>query len=360
MNSQWPQLAQRIIQGLDVQTGEIIQVRGDPGPYEFLFEIQLAIEAAGATPLLELFPSNYLRRLWAGAPLGYLSNWDQHRAGWLKGVDRVVMFMWPPTETNSVPKEKIEAWGKATGRLSAIEDELRLPILVVFFPTEAWAGALGVPYARLESILLPALLASPQELRIEATRLLEAIGNRQELAIHTGDGCDLRFQQGDRSWLIDDGVIDLQDRQRGAIVSNLPAGSIYTTVLESETQGSLWLPKAGDATEVTFFFRDGRIMEIQAANGAEQLRNWIFSHSGEPGRVSHVGIGLNPYLKESTGWNILVDEHVHGALFLALGDNRYMGGQNASSLNTDFAIQRASFSANGTKIVTKGDIIFQE
>jgi hypothetical protein len=35
----------------------------------------------------------------------------------------------------------------------------------------------------------------------------------------------------------------------------------------------------------------------------------------------------------------LADEHIHGSLFIALGENRYMGGQNASSLNKDYALR---------------------
>lgn len=65
------------------------------------------------------------------------------------------------------------------------------------------------------------------------------------------------------------------------------------------------------------------------------------------------GIGLNPHLRQPIGWT-LVDEHVIGALFLALGENRYMGGQNASSLNHDFALQGASLLVDGQVVVDAG------
>ncbi|MEZ4523028.1 MAG: hypothetical protein R3A46_15530 [Thermomicrobiales bacterium] len=47
--------------------------------------------------------------------------------------------------------------------------------------------------------------------------------------------------------------------------------------------------------------------------------------------ISHTGIGLNPALHTEVDW-VLVDEHRHGSLFIAFGENRYLGGQNASSL----------------------------
>jgi leucyl aminopeptidase (aminopeptidase T) len=228
---------------------------------------------------------------------------------------------------------------------------------VVALPTPHWAHALQLPYETLVGHLLPALLAPVHELQQEIERFLGALGGRSELVLSTGAGCKLHLSQGERPWLKDDGVIDGDDRQRGAVVSNLPAGSAYTTVLESETTGDLWLPQAGEARDLTLHFEQGRVVDIQAGRGAQEFRDWLFSHSGEPGRVSHIGVGLNPHLRCPIGWEVPVDEHVHGSIFLALGENRYMGGQNASDLNHDFVIHQASLLANGKEIVREGKVI---
>ena len=119
------------------------------------------------------------------------------------------------------------------------------------------------------------------------------------------------------------------------------------------TQGSLYLPNVLEASEVIFHFKAGRITQIEATNNAEQIGAWLDSHSGEPRRISHIGIGLNSQLHKPIGWTI-VDEHVAGSLFLALGENRYMGGQNESSLNHDFALHDASLQVDGRVIVHEG------
>lgn len=351
------QLAQRIADGLDVQPGELIQVRGDPGSYEFLLEILLAVERAGATPLPEIFTAGYLERLWSEAPLAYLENWDRYRRDWLGQIDRVVTFVRPPVNPGRASREAREAWRRATDRLTAMEDDRRLPFLVVAVPGENWSQALGMPLAELEAILMPALLASPEELQVEIDHLLAAVGESQELVLRTGEGYELHMTHGQRLWLGDDGRIDPQDRQHGAIVSNLPAGSIYTTILESETHGDLWLPEAGAARQALLTFEAGRITTIHAASGAQELQSWLFSHSGEPGRVSHVGIGLNPYLRQPVGLDVPVDEHVHGYMFIALGDNLYMGGENQSSLNVDYVIPGATFLADGKTILSVGNVM---
>ena len=106
-----------------------------------------------------------------------------------------------------------------------------------------------------------------------------------------------------------------------------------------------------------FTFEAGRITDVKAASGAQELKSWLFSHSGEPGRVSHLGIGLNPYLRRPIGLDVPVDEHVYGFMFIALGDNRYMGGENASSLNVDYILPQATFLADGKTILSAGRVV---
>ncbi len=312
-------------------------------------ETALAIERAGATPLVQLVPADYLERLWAEAPVSYLEQWDQHRQAWMGQVDRVAVLAGAHTGFKAAANPGRDAWQQAQYRLTQIEEARQLPYLLVAIPTPQGASQLGLEPAEMESLLLSALEANPEAIRQEINRVLDATRDGNEITIHSVDQHILHLDHGDRTWLSDDGCIDDDDRSRGAIVSNLPAGSIYTTVLEDKTQGSLWLPKAGEATEVVFHFTAGRIDQIEAASGAEYLIRELDSHSGEPRRVSHIGLGLNPYLNRPIGWT-LVDEHVHGSLFLALGENRYMGGQNESSLNVDYALPNATLTVGGRVI----------
>ena len=113
--------------------------------------------------------------------------------------------------------------------------------------------------------------ASVEELQDEIGRVLSQVRTGQAITIHSGEAHVLHLEHGDRMWLSDDGCIDEMDREQGAIVSNLPAGSIYTTVVEEKTRGTLWLAKAGAAIDVVLHFDAGRIVEIKAASGADRL-----------------------------------------------------------------------------------------
>jgi leucyl aminopeptidase (aminopeptidase T) len=351
----WTTVAQRIVRGLDVQPGELIQVRDYAGRIEALQEVLLAIELAGATPLVQMAPPGYMERLWAGAPHDYLVNWDRHRQQWASQADRTLVLGGPNRQITGV-EEAMALWAAAVDRLTRLEEQRCLPYLLAAVPTEHWAQQSGLTLADLDARLLPTLAVSADGLQQHIRPVLSAASEGQQITIQSGAGYILHLSQGDRRWLSDDGHIDAQDRTTGAIVSNLPGGSIYTTVIETQTYGSLWLPIADEATDVVLHFQNGRIVSIEAASGAVSLVALLDRQTGEPRRISHIGVGLNPELRQPLGWT-LVDEHVYGSLFVALGENRYMGGQNESSLNIDFSVPSATLLVGGRAIVRDGSIV---
>jgi leucyl aminopeptidase (aminopeptidase T) len=217
------------------------------------------------------------------------------------------------------------------------------------------AQRLGVTLEELERILHDPIVAPLMDLQNAALRIQHKIEG-ENIVIRTGNGCALSMQHGGRPVLIDDGYIDDTDRERGAVVSNLPAGSVYTTVLEDTAEGALFLPQAGDARGVTLHFAQGRVFKVEAASGADEIEAMFDGHAGESRRISHIGIGANPHLRKPIGWT-LVDEHVWGALFIAFGENRYMGGQNESALNEDFALHDASLDVDGAPLLKDGRVV---
>lgn len=356
MEKKWKEIGQRIVLGLGVQAGELVNLRDSSGNLDLLLETSLAIERVGACPYVQHISSDYLERLLAEVPLNHLIHRDKYHLEWMKQVDRVLVLGGARPDFSIVPREAVKAWDQAHYQVNLIEETRRLPYLLVAVPTPKGAQQLGLSHGELEETLMPALSVSVEELQGEIGRVLDKAHPSRTITIHSGGDHHLYLEHGDRLWLRDDGTINEEDQEQGAIVSNLPAGSIYTTVLEDKTQGSLWLPRAGEAEEVVFHFTDGRIVNLQAKRGADLLSRELDSHSGEPRRISHIGIGLNPHLHHPIGWT-LVDEHVHGALFVALGENRYMGGQNQSSLNVDFALWDATLEVDDRTILSKGQVV---
>lgn len=350
----WATIARRIVAGLNVQPGELVQVRDHVDRPDVLQEVLLAVEMAGATPVIDHQSPAFLERWLGEASPAAVEQSGRRRLSLLEQADRVVSLSGGIPDFGAAAAATFTAWQSLDAALTQVEERRQLPLLVVAVPNQRRAAQLGVTLDELEAHVEPALL-----LDVDASRqlightLAAAAGGH--IVIATGRDSVLHLYRGDRRWHGDDGVIDDEDRRRQTIVSNLPAGSIYTTVLEDRTHGSLFLPKAPHAENVVLHFAAGQIVEIEATDGADALAGWLDAHAGAPRRVSHVGVGLNPRLRRPIGWT-LVDEHVAGALFLALGENRYMGGQNASSLNHDFALAGASLHVDGQVIVERGEL----
>jgi leucyl aminopeptidase (aminopeptidase T) len=348
----WREIADRAVHGLGVGAGEVIQIREHSGRFDVVLEMARAVERAGATPLPELTPPDYVERLLHEIGADVLATWDRHRIEWLRRVDRVLVLQGADLNLTTAPAPARNAWTGAIHRLVELENERRLPFLLVAVPTPERAEALSMPFDSLEARLLPALAVTVEELQRPIERALAHLRGGSVLTLRGADGFELRMSTVGRHWLADDGLIDADDRRRGGHVSNLPAGSVYSTVVEDSVEGQLRLPAAAGIDDVRLTFEGGRVTGV-AGDGRRLFESLLMQHSGDPDRISHIGIGLNPYLREAIRWP-LVDEHVEGAIFVALGENRYLGGQNESSLNVDFALPASSLLIDGKPIIEQG------
>jgi leucyl aminopeptidase (aminopeptidase T) len=250
------------------------------------------------------------------------------------------------------PDTRMGLWQEAASRLARLEEQREVTYLLAAIPNEAQACKLGLDLQALDDIVLPALQMDARTLRAEIDRALALAEGGWRVTVRSGPGCVLHLERGDRPWKSGGGG---KESGKGWVNDggNLPGGSIFTTVLEGKTEGSLWLPRAAGASEVVLHFVRGRVARIEAASGAGELEALFGAHSGEPRRVSHVGVGLNPALRRPIGWT-LVDQHIRGAFFIAMGENRYMGGKNASSLNIDWCSPQATVEIDGRVLVEEG------
>ncbi len=356
-DKRWAVVAARVADALAVQPGDVVEVRERCGRYDVLQEMLLAIEQRGGVPLPQILPPAYYQRLLAGTDPALLALWDRRRLSWVeRDLDRVLVLA-GEERRGDVPIAARDAWRQAVDRLTDAEERRRLPYLLMAIPTEARAQQCGTTLAALEDIVLPALSATPQELGREIDRVMGRLRAARTLTIRSAAG-ELHLTLAARSWLSDAGTLPSTGISPDGVqpVNNLPAGAIYTTVLEEATHGSIRVLRAAKARDVTLHFAGGRVVAIDAAEGKADLEAIFARHSGEARRVSHVGIGLNPHLRREVGWT-LVDEHRHGNLLLAMGENRYLGGVNQSSLNVDFALPTATLLADSQAIVVDGTLV---
>ncbi len=336
MNSSftWRDAAQRIVSGANVEMGEIVLVRDHSGRYDVLQEVLLAIEEAGALPLPQILPARYLERMLRLAPYTYLTHWDHHRDALLEAAHRVIVLGGDKPDFSNIDDQSLSAYFSADERLTQIEEKNKLPFVIAAIPTAKRAYELSMTLEMLDMHMLPALCMNAHTLNERINQALTPLAAVDSMVVHSGARSQMYLHRGSRKWQSDDGLIDNADRLRGAVVSRLPAGSIYVPPVESMADGELYAPRLHTARDVHLFFEGGAIVEICCKQPSEQteIAAWLDSHSGGSRRISHVGLGLNPALSTPVGWT-LVDEHIDQRVSIALGENRYMNGENESSLN---------------------------
>src|SRR5690606_17351838 len=108
--SGWSEISDRAVRGLGVKPRELVQVREHSGRHDVLLEMLLAVERVGATPLPELTPPEYLRRLLNEVDDDYLADWDRYRKQWMETVDRVLVLQGSGLDADEVPNLALDAW----------------------------------------------------------------------------------------------------------------------------------------------------------------------------------------------------------------------------------------------------------
>ncbi|MCP3803279.1 hypothetical protein NLX83_28775 [Allokutzneria sp. A3M-2-11 16] len=313
----WSEVAVAAVDGISPPTGGLVVVRDRCGRPEAVYAVVAELERRGVTAVVDAVPDELFASILHGTEPELIEHFGTHRAAMLETADGVITLGAQKPDFDGVKPEVLQAFLRARGVMGEVEARRRLPFLVVGVPTPRLARELGWSTAELDRAVLPAI-AVERRVLADAVERAAAELDRPQWVLES-PGCLLTADRGGRELLSDDGHVSEVDRARGAATSNLPAGSVYSTVIEESVEGTVRL--RGD---IVLTFEEGRV-----TTGPEHLR-------GE--RVSHIGVGLNPAARP-VGW-VLNDEHQVGAVFLALGENRYLDGRNASALNEDFVVDR--------------------
>lgn len=331
--------ARRIVDALPTARS-VVLVRDRCGRIEVVDAVLSELSRRGVEVVLESVSNARLRELIGGSTVERLNRWDIERAADTARVAGVIGLGGWRADLDGLAPELVAAWVAAIGRVEAALELRRVPTVMVAVATTEVAEKLGMLFAALDVAVHAAVVLPASELNSSTAPVLEALGAASTIELRSGLGSGsgtavLTVERSDRVLLVDDGVVDEDDVATGAVVSNLPAGSVYWTIVEDTARGSLQL---ADGT-VLHFGDDGRVIDGD--------------YRGE--RIGHIGVATNPLVTTDIGWTI-VDEHRAGAVFVSLGENRYMGGANESAINVDLLPADPTLVVDGVSIVADGHL----
>jgi aminopeptidase len=339
---------------LDVQAGEEVLVRSTTLAEPLLLEVQRAIMARDAWPLLRVELPGSTAAFHQYARDVHLDGFPEVSYAEAKKA-HCQLAIQAPENTRALVGIDPERLARATRARKPLRDQaMKKRWCSTLWPTQANAQQAGIGLAGFEAFVERALfLDQPDpvrawgELRAFQARLIDSLKSARELRIQA-PGTDLRLGVAGRTWVNSDGR------------RNMPSGEIFTGPHESSASGRIQFdvpssPAGVEVSGVELELRDGEVVGARAERGDEYLRRALATDDGAR-RIGEIGIGTNFGIQRPIG-AILFDEKIGGTVHVALGRSYpETGAKNESALHWDLICDLRA----GGRISVDGQTLLQD
>jgi aminopeptidase len=319
---------------LDVEKGNQVLVRSTSLAAPLLLELQRAILARGAWPLLRVEVPGQTRGFYEHAQDWQLDEFPDLAYTEARKADRQLGIQAPDDVRALVGIDPERIGRAARGRQPLREATLKKRWCSTLWPTPANAEHAGMSLEQFGAFVARALfLDRPSgavvawgELSAFQAQLIARLRQARTIRIES-DGTDLTLEVKGRTWVNSDGK------------RNMPSGEIFTGPHESSASGRIRFdvpssPQGVQVCGVDVEFRDGEVVSARAEEGDDYLQHALRIDEGAR-RVGELGIGTNFGIDRAIG-AILFDEKIGGTVHVALGRSYpETGGKNVSALHWD-------------------------
>ncbi len=300
--------------------------------------------------------------------------WDSVDAGEAKVLGRaaahewaalgrtdVYIHMWGPGDRvrlNALPPKQQEAlvayndgWYGAARKAG-----VRGLRLEVGRPYPALAEAYGVDLRQWIDQVVAGSTVDPAELARRGARLAKALRNGASVRLTHANGTDLTLRIGKAPARLWTGQPLPGDRSRPFdLLASVPSGALRIALDETVAEGTLVANRTcyyddGTATGARFRFGGGQLQKATFARGAERFEKPYAKGGRGRDRPGYLTFGLNPALHDTPQ----LEDGEAGAVLLAVGGNRFAGGQNASPFGGWAVVAGAKLEVGGRSVPLPG------
>ena len=351
-----------------VQPGDHVVVAGGKHNMEMMEAIAIQAQKAGGLVTMIVNSDRVLRATWTEVPDEYLKQVPEYWKPWLHEVD--VWIGLPAVENaeatfGDIPQEKFALAAESN---QFFNDELNATPLrgvAIAYPTAAEAKQNGLDYDTYAKMQWAAVGADYAQISRHGNALAERLHGADEVHITSPAGTDLRFEIGNRTVFVDDGIVTPEEADSKMFIerwATLPGGQVFTSVDEGSAEGTVVVPRSRcqyqPMTDIRFTVDDGYIEGFQAASNASCYESAMAPFDEAASRLGSFSIGLNPALKvmEQNGADYRPGDAA-GMVWLSFGDNQLLGGENETTGSFTFPVVNATVTVDGTVVVRDGMLV---
>ncbi len=212
--------------------------------------------------------------------------------------------------TADVPAPTRQAYRRA--RQDLREARLDTDWVSTVHPTRSLAQQAGMSLPAYEEFVYDAVLRDWEALAEEMDRMKRVLDDGSEVRLVAGE-TDLRMSIEGRTAVNSAASVAYDSH-------NLPSGEVFTAPYDTEGEVLFDVPMTVNGRrvrEVRLTFEDGRVVEFEAAENEDVVRELLETDEGAR-RLGELGVGMNRAIDRFTD-NILFDEKMGDTVHLAVG-----------------------------------------
>jgi aminopeptidase len=320
------QFAKTICNAIDVVDDDVVLVLANERAMQLILELQTEILQRGAYPELRIMFDEMKYILLKHGQQKHMSRFPPGLAREIEVATKLVSIecVINPYLLKRVPPEKVSVWQRTAEPYYRRLDFV--PTVVTIFPNIHYANQAGLSLEEYEDLFYNAVSVDIDDLYQEYYPVEQMLSRGKKFAIHTSNS-DISFELGGRPFTMN------------ALLSNLPAGELFCSPLESSLHGYIRFEhpayyQGKIFKNIYLKFNHGMLAEVRSDSEQAELEKLLHMDDGA-NKIGEFGFGLNPEIRELTN-DILFDEKVAGTFHIAFGDSHpEVGGTNRSVIHFD-------------------------
>lgn len=352
-----------INESMQIKENDVLWISAGKHNFELAEEAALQARLAGAFPIIEVSSDSLVRRIMEDVPHEFIKKPAHHLAKMWKHIDALLCIEAhkDPSLLDDISSEKKSDARKAGTPSRKVLTERGVKIALVLFPTEEMAKAYNVSWEYYHDRVWGAMQVSPVELLKRGRPLRDILNKGRKVHVTSQKGTDLRFSIEDRGAVICSGQELEENYQVCRYNLNLPAGEVFTTIVEDSAEGTAVFDKVfigGKAVKnLRLNFENGGVISYDADENKEVFDDFFKNLLSTDKLAAEFGIGINPCIKDVIGC-LHTDEKMMGTIHIAIGASNMYGGKNDTPLHFDMIMPSPSFTVDDVLYMESGNILF--